>query len=59
MNAQTYLQVAGGRRHGGDDGGFGSSSQRVLKDSGQLGLSVDGFHRIKASKTTYTRDYKN
>ena len=37
---RTNLQVAGRRRHGGDDGGFGASSQRVLQDPGQLRLPV-------------------
>lgn len=42
----TYFQVAGGRRHGGDDGGFCSSSQWVLEDSGQLRLSAGRVHVI-------------
>lgn len=38
---ETHFQVAGRRRHSGDDGGFGPPSQRVLKDSGEFGLSVE------------------
>lgn len=37
----SYLQVAGGRRHGGDDGGLGASAQRVLQDPGEFGLSME------------------
>lgn len=43
---RTNLQVAGRRRHGGNDGGLCPSSQRVLKDSGQLRLSVRRGHVI-------------
>ena len=38
QRAQSLLQVAGGRRHGGDDGRLGAAAQRVLQQPRQLGL---------------------
>ena len=37
---EGLLHVDGRRRNGGDDGGFGPSAQRVLKQPGELGLPV-------------------
>ena len=37
---QCLLLVDGGRGDGGNNGGLGAASQRILQEAGQLGLPV-------------------